>query len=66
VGTCLAWAGYGVGLILRHGSEAQKATWLPMVAEGEVLSSMAAAEPGLGNDLELSTTNAVKQYDQRH
>jgi alkylation response protein AidB-like acyl-CoA dehydrogenase len=35
-----------------------------MVAEGEVLSSAAFTEPGLGNDLEVSTTSAVKQGDQ--
>lgn len=64
VGACLSLAGYGAGLILRHGSEAQKATWLPKVAEGKVLSSMALTEPGLGNDLARSTTSAVKQGDQ--
>ena len=64
VGTCLSLAGYGAELILRHGSEAQKATWLPMVAQGEVLCGTAFTEPGLGNDLEFSTTSAVKQGDQ--
>ncbi|MDX2447531.1 MAG: acyl-CoA dehydrogenase family protein [Desulfobacterales bacterium] len=64
VGACLSQAGYGAGLILRYGSEAQKVDWLPMVAEGEALSSMAFTEPGIGSDLELSTTSAVKQGDQ--
>lgn len=64
VGACLSQAGYGAGLILRYGSEAQKVAWLPMVAEGEALSSMAFTEPGIGSDLELSTTSAVKQGDQ--
>ena len=60
VGTCLSMAGYGAEMILRYGSEAQKATWLPKVAEGEVLSSPALTEPGMGNDLELSTTTCCK------
>jgi acyl-CoA dehydrogenase len=64
LGTCLSMAGYGANLMLRHGSEAQKATWLPMVAEGKVLSSMALTEPGIGNDLAVSTTSALKQGDQ--
>ncbi len=64
VGACLSQVGYGAGLILRYGSEAQKVAWLPMVAEGEALSSMAFTEPGIGSDLELSTTSAVKQGDQ--
>ena len=64
VGMCLSMAGYGASLMLRHGSEAQKATWLPMVAEGKALSSMALTEPGIGNDLALSTTSAFKQGDQ--
>ncbi|MCP4722731.1 MAG: acyl-CoA dehydrogenase [Desulfobacteraceae bacterium] len=64
VGSCLSMTGYGAQLILRFGSGAQKAAWLPKVAEGDVLSSMALTEPGLGNDLELITTSAVKQGDQ--
>ena len=64
VGTCVSSASYGAGLILYHGSETQKATWLPKVAEGEVLSSLALTEPGLGNDIELSTTRAEKEGDQ--
>lgn len=64
VGTCLASAGYGAGLILRHGSDAQKSAWLPMVAQGRALSSLALTESGIGSDMELSTTSAVKKGDQ--
>jgi len=64
VGPCLSMAGYGAELILRFGSDLQKSTWLPKIAEGEVLSSMALTEPGLGNELEQITTLAVKQGDQ--
>jgi len=64
VGACLALSGYGADLILRHGSEPQKTAWLPRIAKGEALSSTAFTEPGIGCDLELSTTSAVKQGDQ--
>jgi acyl-CoA dehydrogenase len=63
IGTCLAKAGYGAELILRFGNEAQKEAWLPKVAEGEVLSCGAFTEPGLGNDIVLSETTAVKDGD---
>ena len=64
VGTCLSMAGYGSELILRYGSDTQKATWLPKIAEGEILSSIALTEPRVGDDLESSTTSAVRQGDQ--
>lgn len=64
VGACLSMAAYGANLMLRHGSEAQKAIWLPMVAEGKTLSSVALTEPGIGNDLALSATSALKRGDQ--
>lgn len=63
VGSCLSMAGYGAELILRYGSDEQKSAWLPKVAEGDVLSSLALTEPGLDNDLKRTTTRAVKQGD---
>lgn len=63
VGACLAMAGYGAELILRYGSDIQKKTWLPKIAQGEVLSSMALTEPGRNNDLASSSTCAVKNGD---
>lgn len=63
VGACLAMAGYGAELILHYGSDVQKKSWLPKIAEGEVLSSMALTEPGLNNDLASSSTCAVKNGD---
>jgi len=63
VGTCLSKSGQGAEFILRYGNETQKKTWLPKLAEGEVLSSAAITEPGLGNDFFLSETTAVKDGD---
>ncbi len=65
VGTCLAMAGYGAELILHYGTAGQQQKWLPPVAEGQMLSCLAATEPGLGNDVDRSETAAVlenKEY----
>ncbi len=37
--------------LLRFGSEAQQAKWLPRLASGEWLATMALTEPGAGSDL---------------
>lgn len=63
VGSCLARAAYGSELLLRFGTESQKAAWLPKVAEGSVLCSGAFTEPGLGNDIAFSQTTATKASD---
>jgi alkylation response protein AidB-like acyl-CoA dehydrogenase len=48
------------GSILRHGTEAQKETWLPRLAAGEVLTSACLTEPGGGTDLGNLRTTAEK------
>ena len=48
------------GSILRHGTEAQKQTWLPRLAAGEVLTSACLTEPGGGTDLGNLRTTAEK------
>ncbi len=63
VGCCLGRAGYGAELLLRFGTEPQKAAWLPKVADGSVLCAAAFTEPGLGNDIARSRTTAVKAGD---
>ncbi|WP_310497097.1 acyl-CoA dehydrogenase family protein [Sandarakinorhabdus sp.] len=49
---------YVMGTLLRHGSDAQKARWLPGVARGELrLQAFGVTEPGSGSDtLSLKTT----------
>ncbi|NNG01224.1 MAG: acyl-CoA dehydrogenase [Desulfobacteraceae bacterium] len=59
-GGCIVGSGYGADLILRYGSDEQKETWLPKVAEGGILSCGAFTEPGLGNDLSRVETIAEK------
>ncbi|MCX8564750.1 acyl-CoA dehydrogenase family protein [Mycolicibacterium mucogenicum] len=46
-----------------YGTEAQKTTWLPKMASGEVVSAIAMTEPGTGSDLQSIKTKAVKDGD---
>jgi len=53
---------YNMGTLLRHGSEAQKRSWLPRIASGELrLQSMAVTEPSTGTDTTKIKTTAVKK-----
>ncbi|MFC5737305.1 acyl-CoA dehydrogenase family protein [Sinirhodobacter huangdaonensis] len=45
--------------IARFGTEAQRALWLPRLASGEWLATMALTEPGAGSDLSGVRTQAV-------
>ena len=58
---------YIMGTILRHGSVAQKAEWLPKIARGELrLQAFGVSEPSSGTDtLSLSTT-AVRQGNDKY
>ena len=49
--------------ILRYGSEAQKAKYLPCMARGEIIGAIAMSEPGVGSDLQSVKTQAVKGAD---
>ena len=56
---------YNMGTLLRHGSEAQKRTWLPSIATGKLrLQSMAVTEPSTGSDTTRLATTAVRQGDR--
>jgi acyl-CoA dehydrogenase len=63
VGTCLLIADFASEIILHFGSEAQKAMWLPKVAQGECLSCGAFTEPDHGSDITAVNTTAVKDGD---
>lgn len=56
---------YNMGTLLRHGSEAQKRTYLPRIATGELrLQSMGVTEPSTGTDTTKIKTTAVKKGDR--
>ena len=53
---------YNMGTLLRHGSEAQKALYLPKIASGALrLQSMGVTEPSTGTDTTKIKTTAVKK-----
>lgn len=55
---------YTMGTLLRHGSEKQKARYLPAIASGELrLQAFAVTEPGSGTDTSRIRTRAVRDGD---
>jgi acyl-CoA dehydrogenase len=56
---------YNMGTLLRHGSPAQKKTYLPKIATGELrLQSMGVTEPTTGTDTTRIKTTAVRRGDR--
>lgn len=49
-----------VATLVRFGTEAQKAHWIPRLASGEALSTMALTEPQAGSDLSVIRTKATR------
>lgn len=55
---------YIMGTLLRHGSEAQKAFYLPKIASGELrLQAFGVTEPDAGTDTTQIRTTAVRHAD---
>ncbi len=55
---------YTMGTVLRHGSEAQKQTYLPRIASGELrLQAFGVTEPTTGSDTTKLKTRAVRDGD---
>jgi acyl-CoA dehydrogenase len=55
---------YIMGTLLRHGSEAQKATYLPKIASGELrLQAFGVTEPTTGSDTTKLKTRAERRND---
>ncbi|PJI50444.1 MAG: acyl-CoA dehydrogenase [Pseudomonas sp.] len=50
--------------ILASGTEEQKRQWLPGIASGAIITSIAMTEPGTGSDLQGVRTRAVKKGDK--
>jgi len=56
---------YTMGAILRHGSDEQKAEWLPKIADGSLrLQSFGVTEPDAGSDTTRIKTFAVRDGDE--
>jgi acyl-CoA dehydrogenase len=52
--------GIGSQGVVMHGSDAQKAEWLPKLARGEVIASFALTEPEAGSDAASLRTTAIR------
>ncbi len=50
-------------MLMRHGTEQQKAKYLPRMATGDVRGAFSMSEPGLGSDVAAVSTKAVKLSD---
>ena len=50
-------------MIARHGTDEQKAQWLPRLASGECRTGIGLTEPGAGTDLQGIKTTATKDGD---
>ena len=56
---------YTMGVVLRHGSDAQKQQWLPRIAAGDVrLQAFGVTEPSSGVDTTRITTFARREGDR--
>ena len=49
--------------LLVYGTEEQKQRWLPKMATGELITSIAMTEPGTGSDLQAIKTTAIRDGD---
>ena len=63
-GTLIHAQMYTMGAILRHGSEEQKKTWLPQIADGLRLQSFGVTEPDAGTDTTRIRTFAERVGDE--
>jgi acyl-CoA dehydrogenase len=56
--------GIGSQGLVMAGTDAQKAQWLPRIASGEIVTSFALTEPGVGSDGASVQTRAVRDGDE--
>ena len=50
--------------ILHYGTEEQKLQWLPKMASGEYVASIAMTEPGTGSDVQSIRTTAIRDGNE--
>jgi len=64
IGSALILSSFASECILRFGSDELKEKFLPLVAEGKMLSGGAFTEPNHGSDITFMDTTAVKDSDE--
>ncbi len=57
---------FGAELLMAFGSEVQKSTWLPKLANGSAISCCAITEPNAGSDIFAISTRGVREKDGWH
>ncbi|MEM4616711.1 MAG: acyl-CoA dehydrogenase family protein [Archaeoglobaceae archaeon] len=60
IGSAIDLAVLGVPMILKHGTEEQKESYIPGVVKGKAPSAIAITEPDCGTDVSAIRTKAVK------
>ncbi len=60
IGSAIALSSFTSEIIMHHGSDEQKASYLPAVAGGKMLSAGAFSEPGQGGDVSSMKTSAKR------
>ena len=55
---------FAVRLLLRHGTEEQKARWLPELASGERIGCFALSEEEAGSDAAAASSTATREGDE--
>jgi alkylation response protein AidB-like acyl-CoA dehydrogenase len=61
--TALALQGLGAHPVHAHGTPAQRARWLPRVADGTAVAAFALSEPGAGSDAAALALRAERPQD---
>src|ERR1700735_2019990 len=51
-------------MIMRHGTERNKADWLPLIAKGEMICAVGYSEPEAGTDLASLRTSATRAGEE--
>lgn len=51
-------------MLMQHGTDEQKAYYLPRMATGEVRGAFSMSEPGCGSDVSAITSKAVREGDE--
>ena len=64
IGAALMLCDFASENLLRFGSEEQKETYLPAIAEGRMISAGAITEPEHGSDITSMATTAVREGDE--
>ncbi|MDG9717548.1 acyl-CoA dehydrogenase family protein [Streptomyces sp. DH24] len=62
--TALALQGLGAHPVHAHGTDAQRARWLPRVSDGTAVAAFALSEPGAGSDAAALALRAAPRTEQ--